>query len=202
MASKAQSNGNSNGSNVQPDEGAIPDDQTQAALPAEAIVVAPPPARGAPSVPKGFDKSHPGVGRPVRVQKSQLACAPLVATELASIVSPSAEFGPHIPDLASLGMRMGVASAWSAERAKAEAWKVYASTQERAAWPSVLDSLVSFREAFVHALDHDPSVAERYPSLALFYGIATQSAKKGARTRRAKKSAAQHVASATPVKAP
>jgi hypothetical protein len=174
----------------------------EAPAPLDVASVTPPPARGAPSVPKGFDKSRPGRGGRLRIQRSQLACASMVSSELSPLEASNADFGPHIPNLPSLGVAMRLAAQWSAERAKADAWVVYSRSQERLAWLPVLDALASFRPAFEHALNHDPSIAARYPSMALFYGIGSQSAKKAGRTRRARKSANAKAPATGLVKAP
>ncbi len=122
------------------------------------------------------------------MQRAQIACAALVAEELARAQSVAMDFGPYV-ELAPIAARLGLASQWSSEREKAVAWQAYARSQEVVAWKPVLDALASLKPAFEFALSRNTAIAAKYSSLALFFRLAKQPGQKASRTRHAKKMA-------------
>lgn len=150
-------------------------------------IVDSPPSPGTPSTPKGFEATPPGRGKRINLQKAQAACGPALSQELSAAKNAEADFGPHIPPLAPIGARIAVSAKWTVERNRAEAWRDYVREEEVAAWSPALADLDALAPAFAYAVSRDPSIALRYPQLALFYKMRSQVAAKAQQTRKAKK---------------
>lgn len=146
-----------------------------------ASIVAAPPAAGAPEVPKGFVKPATGRGPRLAIWRGQIALGSQVQKELLS--ATPADFGPYAPDLPTLAANVAVGSEWSEERIKAVAWSEFARAQEVAAWEPALATFATLLPAFEYAMSRDPSVAERFPALARFFGLRKKAGVKGAKSR-------------------
>ncbi len=170
--------------------------KTISALESDAVKTAP--KQGAPTVPGSFQKASVGQGPRFILQRAQLQCAMMVASELAGTTSVASDFGPYVPELAPIGAKLTLAAQWSNERAKAVAWQTYARSQEVLAWKPVMEALASLKPAFEYALSRNTAIAAKYPSLALFFGLAKQPGQKASRTRHAKKLAAAASTSSAP----
>jgi hypothetical protein len=139
-------------------------------------------------VPDGFeDLTKPQVSALRKPTKAQAGNAAAVGAEVKGSGSYRADFGDKAAPQDRITALLGTASAWTVEAARAKRWAAYAKTMSQLSWHEMLSVNDAFQQDYLAALAHDPTIAERYPSLASFQGARSAAAKRGAETKKAKK---------------
>jgi hypothetical protein len=126
------------------------------------------PTNHTPAVPVGFDPAI-NAGRGNAPRRVQIELAPKVAYELQTVPDYAAQFGKSAPDASQLAGGLKIARAWNDELTLAEAWVTYVRYQTRVAWKQSDVGMTALQKQFQALRQRDPSLAERYPSLAAFF---------------------------------
>jgi hypothetical protein len=158
-------------------------------------VTDPVPTEKAPSPPAGYVPTK--LGKKYRPQRTQVAIAPKVASELRASTGYAELFGSGAPPAASVADALETATAWSGTLQNATAWYQYVKQQEDLSWQHALGLTDPLRATFDFKLSRDATLAETLPNTASFFGAAKESAKKGVATRK-KNEAVKKAATAQP----
>lgn len=150
-----------------------------------AALPVPMPAEKAPAVPEGFVPGDTSVLRAVLLGEVKLL--PQLSVELQTV--DASDFGPGAPNFADLSALMALCYAWSVERIHTDAWRGYVRSREAAAWSPAMEAMKSLRPWFELRVQRDSKFAEKYPVLAMFFGVRSSQGKRAGRTRKAKKAA-------------
>jgi len=154
------------------------------------------PTQDPPVPPEGYTPTP--LPRGTRPQRLQVAIAPKAAEELRAATSYAQQFSDAAPDAASVADALVTARAWSDHLQKAAAWHKYVQEQEHRAWTHALGLSDNLKDPFLFRQKRDPTVVERFPSLAQFLGAPAERAKRGASTRKNNKKKAAKAKGATP----
>jgi hypothetical protein len=150
-----------------------------------------PPAQGAPLVPDGADAGDGAQFAPSELMsETELDLAGAVAVELAGVKTYEADLGEDAPDVAEVVASLKGVTAWKKEEAHAQAWLTHAQLQRRALGVKARALMTELGDELNHKLAKHPHLAEKYPSTLKFLEIRSETAQKGADTRKAKKKAA------------
>jgi hypothetical protein len=138
--------------------------------------------------------------RGLRPQRSQVAIAAKMASELRGSDSYATLFGSGAPAASSVADALVTASNWSGSLQNAETWYQYVKQQEGLAWEHALGLTDPLRVPFEFNLTRDATVGETLPSTAKFFAAKSESGKKAAATR--KKNQAEKKAAAVETSTP
>jgi hypothetical protein len=145
-------------------------------------VTDPVPTTRAPSPPETYVPTK--LGRGARPQRTQVAAAPKMASELRESASYSELFGSGVPDAATVADALTNASGWTGVVQNAVTWCQYAKQQESLAWKHATGLTDTLRVPFDFRNARDATIAESLPSTAKFFGAPKESAQKGVATRK------------------
>jgi hypothetical protein len=148
--------------------------------------VLPGPPGHAPAPPKGFKKSK-GRAADVAATAQQERDALDVAREITSSKSYVEDFTNRAPDAATLAAELTVARQWSDELKAAAAWLAYVRVQREQAWEAALTTAKKLKPWLDPAVQHDPTIADRYPQTVAFLRVWKVAAARAAITKASKK---------------
>jgi len=142
---------------------------------------------------------------------SELVEAPGAIEDLQSFVDYTALLGTAAPPASAVAENLSAAISWRAVRHESSAWLAYVNAQDAIAWKAARASLSMLRPLFVIAVENNPALATKYPSLTQLFGAGKLAAQKAVATKKkadlaaaraAKKAAAaQAIAEAAEAKA-
>jgi hypothetical protein len=112
-----------------------------------------------------------------------------VAAELRSAAAYAEDFGKNAPSKDDLADWVEATAAWCSELEPAARWQAYVKDEATRGWQTTSVRLYALAPAFRYASERDPSVAQRYPTLAALFALPRAAAKRAVATRAAKRKA-------------
>jgi hypothetical protein len=104
------------------------------------------------------------------------------AVELTTFANYEATLGKFAPPRDEVAQALDSATKWTHLRLATQAWAQYCSNEEGVGWTAAHADLATLKPAFLAALRIDPSLATKYPKLAVLLGAKKASARKAATT--------------------
>jgi hypothetical protein len=158
------------------------------------------PTTDVPAIPDGF--VPPATLRGLRgysPRQTELTTLPGVIADLGNFIDYASVIGAKAPAATTVQSKISTALGWRKVRNKAEAWEIYARTEDAIAWKEAAVVLDKIKPLFLFAVTEDPTLSAKYPSLAA-YCTATKEATAQAnvtRQKNARTKAAADAAAAT-----
>ena len=137
------------------------------------------------SPPDGWDGSAPLVRRGPRTLKAEVALAGAAVADLHRFGDYGAIFEKIASPLPTIVEMLDAAVQWSAAHAAVTVWLAYAGAQASTLWDDAQTVIAKMRPIFELAAQADPTVIERFPSLARLLEVRSATARKGAAARTA-----------------
>jgi hypothetical protein len=152
-----------------------------------AALAAPPSNAVIPPVPSDYVPQGGATYRSVAPKKAELLVLPAAVKNLAQFASYAQVMGPYAPPFEETLALFTVVNQWSAMRTASSAWDGYSVDQEGLGWATLRPVMERLRPLFDIAVNADPTLLVKLPSLGRLLGARTVIAQKGAATRKRNK---------------
>jgi hypothetical protein len=163
---------------------------TQAAITTASAALAAPPSNAViPPVPSDYVQLSGATYRSVAPKKTELLVLAQAVKNLAQFASYAQVMGPYAPPYAETLALFTVVYEWSAMRTASTAWDAYSVDQEGLGWATLRPVMERLRPLFDIAVNADPTLLVKLPSLATLLGARTAIAQKAVATRQRNKEA-------------
>jgi hypothetical protein len=159
-----------------------------AAMPTASVALAAPPSNALiPPVPSDYVPQSGTTYRSVAPKKAELLVLAQAVQNLAQFASYAQVMGPYAPPYAETLALFMVVYQWSAMRTSASAWDAYSVDQEGLGWATLRPVMERLRPLFDIAVQADPTLLVKLPSLGTLLGARTAIAQKAVATRQRNK---------------
>jgi hypothetical protein len=145
----------------------------------------PPPPDPAFVPPPGFVGDNRMDFRGVLPRTAELVALPMAVEDLRKFVDYTQVMGSKAPPWAQVIAAFDVTNQWSSARTRADAWDLFARTQEGVAWTLLRTLIAQVAPTFGVAVASDPAMASSLPGLTTLLGVKSAIAKKAASTKKA-----------------
>jgi hypothetical protein len=154
------------------------------------VALAPPPSNAViPPVPSDYVPQSGATYRSVAPKKTELLVLAQAVKNLAQFASYAEVMGPYAPPYAETLALFIVVYQWSSMRTAASAWDAFCVDQEGLGWTTLRPVMERLRPLFDTAVQADPTLLVKLPSLGTLLGARTAIAQKAVATRQRNKEA-------------
>ncbi len=157
---------------------------TEAVGTTTSVALAAPPSNAViPPVPSDYVPQSGATYRSVGPKKTELLVLAAAVKNLAQFATYAEVMGPYAPPYAETLALFTVVYQWSSMRTAASAWDAFCVDQEGLGWATLRPVMERLRPLFDIAVQADPTLLVKLPSLATLLGARTAIAQKAVATR-------------------